>query len=217
MRDVFAFLLSRLTVPVTQASSAIGPYLQTVEALTLKSTSQEAAPLALSTSPWNSFLFSPLVVYGAIVIFFLVFIFLLVLQIARHVVNLRKITASLVVALLVAVIPLSVRLILEANKLEIRASPDEVPRNITVTQLSTTSLQINWTTNANKTGLVRVSQAPLDPENATVVIADRGDKVKEHVVRLEKLQPGTEYELEILSGGKWYNIEGRPLKFSLSP
>ena len=210
-------LLSSLIIPVARATTAIGPYLQTVEALTLKSTSQEAAPVVLSNSPWISFLFSPLLVYGSVVIFFLVFILLVVLQIARHIVDLRKITASLVVALIVAVIPLSMRLILEANKLEIRASPDEVPRSIMVSQLSSTSLKITWTTNADKTGLVRVSKAPLDPQNAQVVIANFGDKMKEHTVRLENLQPGVEYELEILSGSKWYNIEGKPLKFWLTP
>ncbi|HCS79070.1 TPA: hypothetical protein DIV55_05020 [Patescibacteria group bacterium] len=213
--QLLTFLLSKLTIPVTLATSAVGPYLQTVEALTLKSTSEEAVPTALSTSPLNSFFFSPLLVYGAIVIFFLVFILLVVLQIARHIVDLRKITASLVVALIVAVIPLSVRLILEANKLEIRASPDEIPRSIMVTQLTNTSLRITWMTNASKTGLVRVSQAPLDPEHAQVVIADFGNKVKEHTVLLKNLQPGVAYELEILSGGKWYNIEGTPLRFVL--
>ena len=123
--------------------------------------------------------------------------------------------ASLIVALVVATIPVTLRTMLQVTSLQTRAGPDEVPRNLEVKQLSPTSLIVTWETQAEKTGAIRVGPVPLRKTYDRLIVADEGKKTKSHTVKIENLIPKLEYEFEILSGKEWYNSEGKPVKFKL--
>ena len=198
----------------TSANQQIANHYAAISALTPKDRTEQV-PKIISDNPAYSFLFSPLLGYGVIILFFGLFLGAIAIQLFYRILDFKKGITTLVVALMLATLPLGVRFALEQTNLPTHASPDEIPRVIQLTQLSANSLSVSWQTQVEKSGTVRFSKAPLDETLAQVAIADGGQKTTTHLAKLENLEKGVTYELEILSGGKWYNQNGVPIRFSL--
>lgn len=209
-------LLYRSFIPKTaeaQDVQLVGAYLYELNSLTLKETSQPGIPKVISENPNYSVLFSPLLMYGSIIVFIVVLTIALGLQFIQHSLNRRRIAAALFIAFIASSVPLGIRLSLETTRLSIRASSDDVPQNLRIQALSDSTVLINWETKANKTGLVRIGSAPLTDNYGQTIIADNAQKTHMHSVTLERLESGQLYQIEILSGNKWYNDNGRPIEF----
>lgn len=189
-----------------------------IQSLTLKdkSVGELAAPV-ISDNPALSFLYSPLLFYGSVALFFLLFLGAIGIQLLTRVLDWKKTATTFVVALMLAILPMSVRVALNVTSLQTRASPDEVPHNVRTTQLTTRSEIITWETDAFKVGAVRFAPPSLLSESSTTVIADGGKRTQKHTARIENLEQGGAYEFEILSGSQWYTNDGQSLRFKLKP
>ncbi len=204
---------------LTQAKSsgfntqAIAGYYAAVNALTPKE-EQIASPQPDTSSPL-AILFSPFLIYGSVILFFALFLGALVIQIWYRTLDAKRTLTSLVIAFIIASVPFSLKTALEITRFQTNAGPDETPRNVEIKQTGKTVAQISWQTQVEKVGAVRYSLAPFNQTQSQVVIADHGSMMKNHLAELPNLLPGVLYELEILSGSKWYNSEGRPLNLRL--
>ena len=187
-----------------------------IDALTQKENTQTAVTSpVITSSPILSFLFSPLVIYGSIVLFITLFIGAVFIQFISRVLDWKRTSSSFVVALLIAIMPLSIRVGLEATSLRSFAGPDEVPRKIEIKQVGS-SVQISWETDALKAGSVRYHAVGTEDDVSFTAIADFGKRTKQHIVIIENIKKGIEYEFEILSGSGWYDNNGKPLQFRLT-
>lgn len=195
--------------PTTQAS-----YYFTVFALTPKqaTAAQESTqPQPQSQPAW----LPPLYVYAPFLLFFALFLGAFGIQLIGKIRSFKRITAAFIIALFAASIPLVLTQVREGTGFRSRASADEVPQNVQIAQNSRDSVYISWTTAVERIGAVRIGPAPLTEQNSTVMIGDLGNRVKNHSLKLENLNPNLEYEMEILSGTLWYTDKGEPIKLRL--
>lgn len=101
---------SRFTDPETQ-----GNYYAQVSALTPKeAVAATEIPPGVANTPL-SYLFSPFLLYASIVFFFVLFALALIVQIIARVIDLKKTVTTLVVAFVVASIPLTLKTALEVT------------------------------------------------------------------------------------------------------
>lgn len=193
----------------------LGGYYERVSSLTPKEDiTVTNMPLGVADTPL-SYLFSPWLLYFSIILFFALFAIALVVQIAARILDFKRTVTTLVIAFVIASIPLTLKTALEVTSFSTRAGPDEVPRNIQIIQKNSHIAAISWETQVEKVGSVRMGPAPFSEKNSRVVIVDFGKKVIKHTAIVAELEAGVEYEFEILSGKEWYNDNGKPLKFKL--
>lgn len=198
----------------TQAQTPANYYLE-VAALTSKSAPQKSGTTAIIEDSVLSLLFSPFLIYGTIGLFFAIFCCGIIYQIITKTIDMKKTISTLVVALVVASIPFTLKTALEVTSLSSRAGPDEIPRNLQIQPVTSRSVIVTWETDAEKVGAVRVGKASTLTKNSKVYIGDLGKQVKKHTVRIEELETRTIYEIEILSGSTWYDNSGTPIQFKM--
>ncbi len=197
-------------------NTTAGSYYSSIQALTAKDVQATTQNGGANVAPDLSFLFSPYILYACLAIFFTLFIGALVVQIKNHVLDWKRAATSLTVALLLALTPLTIRSLLQTTVLQSQASPDEVPKNVTVYQITANTVQISYETDAQKTGAVRYGLAPLSESQSLTAVADSGAKRQKHLVILNNIRPAVVYEYEILSGSKWYTNKGKSMQFIIS-
>lgn len=198
-----------------QEATSIKGYYNTVAALNPKeAVVTTEVPVGIENTPL-SYLFSPWLIYGSVILFFILFLGAIIVMIVNRSLDRKRTLASLVVAFVVATLPVTLRTMLQVTSFQTRAGPSEVPRNLEVKQLSSTSLTVTWETQAEKTGAIRVGPVPLRKTYDRLIVADEGRKTRQHTVKIENLIPKLDYEFEILSGKEWYVLEGKPIKFKL--
>ncbi len=123
-----------------------------------------------------------------------------------------------IITLLVLIIglPLVVYASYQVVQLISNASADTQPRNVTISNITTVSATITWTTDSKTTGTVTLKEsgAELSP-----VIDTRGNtKRNTHFVELTGLEPSTTYEFSITSGSTDYtSTEGTSFVFETAP
>jgi hypothetical protein len=117
------------------------------------------------------------------------------------------------VLVLVIGIPLTIFGIYKAVQWFTRAGTNTQPKNIVVSNLTTSSATITWVTEDKQTGAV----VPiLNSEEKGTVTDKRGTSRKStHYVELTNLEPGTEYDFKIVSGSDTYTSnEGNEFAFT---
>lgn len=194
-----------------------GGYYSTVYALTAKESvlPGPGAAAVVNNTPL-AFLFSPLLIYGSVILFFVLFLGAIFIQLFHRVLDLKRTLTTLVVVVVISSMPYVLKTTLEVTSLQTRAGPDETPHNLVVKQMTNQTLFISWETQVEKSGAIRIGPAPLTETTSKVVISNLGKKVTQHQVTLKDLTAGVDYEIEILSGTRWYNDKGKPMKIRLT-
>lgn len=194
----------------TLANKASAHY-ATIDALTPKDNIS-----AVQASTTQSFLQSQLYPYLPYVPFILVFLLLFValaLQMNRRVSNAKQNFLTMFIAFIIGLAVISSSFQKDQQSM-VKAGPDEIPRNVQIQKVSSTSVRVTWHTDAVKTGALRIGKAPLIEDSSSLVIADTGHLVKDHTGNVDDLQIGNVYEIEILSGTSWYTYNDKPIIFS---
>ncbi len=106
-------------------------------------------------------------------------------------------------------IVLLVTVFLVTQNLSIRAG-DEAPRDVVVSDITSTSAKINWTTSAKTQGVVEYGTSPTTLN----LVLPEAESTTDHEVELTLLQSGTSYYLQISIGGKKFDNAGVPWTFS---
>lgn len=171
------------------------------------STNQETTQQA--SSPFTPFLpYTPFIIAGLL---FVVAFGILIINRAK---SLKNMTTALVLAVMIASIPMVLTYINQGMRQTAKAGPDEIPRELRVTQGSPTFAVITWHTDAKHTGVIRFGLAPLSDATARVYVADDRKPLTDHSISIGGLKKGTSYEFEILSGTTWYDNNGAPIHFT---
>lgn len=122
----------------------------------------------------------------------------------------------IIIAILLIGIPLLVFASYQVYQLVIRASVEAQPKNVALSNLTTSSVTVSWVTDVSATGSVvlvlnNVEQSP--------VLDKRGSgKRYTHYVELTNLEPNTDYEFVIVSDRDKYTSEGeKNFRFKTAP
>jgi len=196
------------------ASVAVN-YFITINELTAHNTaSAHEEVVQLSPSPLVRTL-TPLLPYTPFVLFALLFVIAFGILVVNRAKSLKNITIALFLALISASIPTVLTYIGQGSRQEVKAGPEEVPRNIRVAPVNSTSVRISWETDAARVGVVRIGKTPYTSQTARVYIADNQESVRVHSVEIDKLVQKASYEFEIMSGTTWYDNGGKYIQFTV--
>lgn len=203
-------------MPNTANTQLTAKYIRNIESLSVKGATSETAPAYITQNPQFALLFSPLLIYGAVILFFVIFLGGLLLQIINRTVDLKKIITTLFIALMIASTPIAVQTVFKATSLQSKAAPDEVPYNIEIKEVDAEKVEISWKIDSPRIGMIRIGTGPLTENYGQTAISNNGQKSRTHTVMVEKVKPNIAYEFEILSGSIWYNENGKPIQFTIN-
>jgi len=120
------------------------------------------------------------------------------------------------IAILLIGLPIVVFASYQVYQFFLKASVEAKPQNIILSNLTTSSVTVSWTTEVTATGsVIPVSNG----QEMSPVLDKRGTgKTKTHYVELTNLEPSKQYEFIIVSGSKKYNSAGEKIfSFKTAP
>jgi hypothetical protein len=123
----------------------------------------------------------------------------------------------IIIAILLIGLPLLVFASYQVYQLVIRASVEAQPKNVALSNVTTSSVTVSWVTDVSATGSV---VPVLNGVDQSPVLDKRGSgKRYTHYVELTNLEPNTDYEFVIVSDGEKYTSEGEEklFKFKTAP
>lgn len=120
----------------------------------------------------------------------------------------RRIPTLLGLILLLVGVAGGVYLIKNSNDLRTRASVDEVPRNVQVSNVVHDSFTVSWSTQESTLGYLRWGE---DPNYLNNTALDENNKKNTHYIQVVGLSASNEYYFEIYSNSKRYVQDERPL------
>lgn len=123
---------------------------------------------------------------------------------------------NIIIWILVIGLPLLVYASYQAVQLITRASGDTQPKNLVISNLSTSSATISWVTEAS----VKGSVVPILGGNEKSPIVDKrgNDNRNTHYVELINLEPNTKYDFKIVSGSDEYaSLDNLTMSFKTAP
>ncbi|MFA7627830.1 MAG: fibronectin type III domain-containing protein [Candidatus Dojkabacteria bacterium] len=112
----------------------------------------------------------------------------------------------IIIAILLIGLPILVFASYQVYQFFIRASVEAKPQNVILSNLTTSSVTVSWTTEVSATGsVIPVSNG----QEMSPVLDERGTgKTKTHYVVLTSLEPNKQYEFFIVSNSEKYDSEG---------
>lgn len=122
----------------------------------------------------------------------------------------------LIIAVLITGLPLLVFAAYQVSQLISQAGSNNKPQNVVISNVTTTSITISWTTESKVTGSV----IPVENGNSkSPVIDKRGNSNRyTHYVELTSLEPNTSYSFIIVSGSdKYSDSDGKNFTFKTAP
>jgi hypothetical protein len=194
--------------------SAGGTYYLNVYALTPKDDTHQEQKGTAGDQQLQISGITPYMIYLPFIIFFALFIAAFGIQMIQRIWSVKRTFTSLILAFVIACTPFVLTALQKGVKFESKAAPDEIPHNVRIVALSTQSVIVTWDTQAPKIGATRYGIFPVAGKVGIVVIGDNGQKVEKHTIKLESLQYGSSYYVDIYSGNRWYDNNGEQLQFT---
>lgn len=126
---------------------------------------------------------------------------------------------NIILAILLLALPLLVFAVYQVVELRSRASGDIEPKNIIVSDLTTSLITISWTTEKASIGSVVILENGVEKKtykDSRDISSTR--KKNTHYVQLTDLSPNTQYKFLITSDSKKYtSVGGKELSFKTAP
>ncbi len=132
----------------------------------------------------------------------------------------KKIPTIIGIIILIVGLAAGIFLVTQGQNIFLKASPEIIPQEIKITNISDNSLTISWTTSQSTSGFVKYG------ETATLsyTLADDRDQLSgqtgqytTHYVTLVNLKPSTQYYYKIGSGGREFPIREKPDETRTAP
>jgi len=128
----------------------------------------------------------------------------------------RQRRQNIILAILIIGLPILLFAAYKVVQIVSRASGDTDPKNVVISNVTTTMATISWTTDTKTYGTL----IPLENDKEKSEVRDtRGsDRRYTHYVELENLEPNTQYNFKIKSNNtKYSSSEGKNLTFTTAP
>ncbi len=122
----------------------------------------------------------------------------------------------IIIAILLIGLPILVFASYQVYQLIIRASVEAQPKNVALSNLTTSSVTVSWVTDVSATGSV----VPVFNETEQSPVLDKRGSGRKytHYVELTNLEPNTQYQFVIVSDSKKYTSEGeKTFMFKTAP
>ena len=190
--------------------TSITQYYLQVQALTPQSGSPlVSAPVVSSHFPFPFGLSAPqLALIGTFVLLGIIALLFALVQ------DIKKVLTILLIGFTTSAVPLSVGIANRRTQLSSQANSENIPKNVIVTQVIPTSFSVLWDTDQPGVGVVRVRRLS-DPSVFNQITSEpEGGDIYKHMLKVVNLTPETQYALEILSNGIWYDNQGKPLEIT---
>src|SRR5690606_26901505 len=94
-----------------------------------------------------------------------------------------------------------------------KASPEFIPRELVVHDLTETSFEISWVTTGMTVSAIEIVEQGADLDSKIIFMASE-DESKIHQVIVDGLESQTTYEITIFSGDGWYGDGNEPIKIT---
>lgn len=121
----------------------------------------------------------------------------------------KRFQLALVLAFVGAALPLTLGLSLQKSGFLTSAKNEEIPRNVVIFDIDSTSFRVSWETNKQQYGSLRYGTQPYSEAMTNTALEVEGLVRKaKHEVFVEDLNSETDYYFEILSGIRWYDNSG---------
>ena len=132
----------------------------------------------------------------------------------------KKIPTIIGIIVLIIGLAAGVFLVTQGQNIFLKASPEIAPAQMSVTNISDTSLTISWTTQKETSGFIKYGET-TSPD---LTLADDRDQLtgqtgsfSTHYITLANLKPNTSYYYQIGSGGRSFDNEGKPYEAKTAP
>lgn len=193
-----------------KSDNAVNQYYLQIQALSADQHTETSQPQPLPDSPPSNYTLTAIYIFiGMVIIGTLGLLFTKTRQ-------LNKLIAVLVVSLITSAIPLGLNLTKQTATITSQAGPELTPKQIIVKNVSTSGFSIDWSTDKQQTGIIRLSTSEDMTQNPKIVSSTLKESTSNHQVSVTGLKPGTNYFIEVLSGSEWYNHQGKPIPITTS-
>lgn len=128
--------------------------------------------------------------------------------------DLNKLIAILVISLITSAIPLGLNLTKQKTTLTSQAGPELIPKELIVSEVTTSGFDISYSTDKAQLSIIRISTSADMKENSRILSHPQENKLSNHLIEVENLDPNTTYYTEVLSGSEWYNHNDKPLEIT---
>ena len=188
------------------SSSGIDQYYLQVQALTpSQNNAHQKTDLSPSYAVYINSALIPLLIFGGVASTALGIVAF------KNIQHFSSMNRGIKLVFVLLVIPVAMMLANRQTNLSIRANPATIPREITISQVTSTSFKIAWQTDTDTSGAIRISQSPRMKPIVLTIAEDTDKKTTQHSQVITKLHPETIYFVEILSEALWYDLDGKPL------
>lgn len=198
---------------MNQNKSIANAYLVTIEELTPKANATEEVTYE---SPLPFQVPAQVIIFGPLLFFFVIFVSAFLVQIVGRAKDARKLVTAMVIALLFATTPFAVHRLYQGTDQEIRATPDERPRNVRIYVNAEKKYVVDWHTDTPQYGGIRVKKQKDAASKGDFVVADSGEKRTDHSVIFPNNGDTGIVEVEVLSGTMWYSDPSGRLLFTIN-
>lgn len=152
-------------------------------------------------------------------IFFFVVVFLgfLPYMIGRFRDN-KHFQMALLLAIIGGALPLTMGLLMNQTGLLTKASVEEVPHNVEIKAVTSSSFRVSWDTSGEQYGALRYgAEASTAALTNTELEIGGLARIKRHEILVDELSADTAYYFELLSGSRWYDNSGALLSVKTLP
>jgi hypothetical protein len=126
--------------------------------------------------------------------------------------QINKMLVLLVMAFVLSSVPLTLNSLSIPTGLESQASPQSVPKNVTVSSVSPSGFILTWETDQPESGAIRLSLDSKFESGSQTLVEAEGKLTTSHQLTITSLKPRTLYYFQLLSGSMWYEDQDKPLE-----
>lgn len=128
----------------------------------------------------------------------------------------RKRRQNIILAILIIGLPLLLFAAYKVVQIVSKASGDTDPKNVVISNITTTMATISWTTDTKTYGTLILLEN--NQEKSEIRDARGSDRRYTHYVEVENLEPNTQYNFKLKSNNtKYSSSEGKDLTFTTAP
>lgn len=123
--------------------------------------------------------------------------------------------------LLLAGLGIGIFLLQKGTRLFSKASPETVPKQVKVTNITADSFSVSWITDSEITGFVKYSlgqtDQSLNAQDDRDQLSGKTEPFSTHHATVKNLKPSTLYSFSVGSGGQVFNNNGQPYSATTGP
>jgi hypothetical protein len=130
----------------------------------------------------------------------------------------KRFQMAILLAIVGGALPLTMGLLMNQTGLLTQASVEEVPRNVEIMNVTSSSFRVRWDTSGEQYGALRFGTEASSSALTTTELEIGGlVRSQKHEIHVSKLAAETIYYFEILSGTRWYDNLGKLLSVETLP